>query len=80
MGRKVEYFCDACSTSFGEMNHINVKNSDVRLSYPTQTGHWAQKKIPAACKEYHFCTVNCLRDWLKRQLDAIKLEKNEIIV
>ena len=72
MGRKVEYYCDECKELFGERNHINIKNGDVRCSYfEPKNKEWRQKKFPIKCTEYHFCGIGCLTNWLNKMYVAL---------
>lgn len=62
--RKEIYACDACKREFGNAPHINVKSGQVCISYINPNGEWRSASISAKCREYHFCTCQCLAEWL----------------
>ena len=82
MGLVQTYYCDACKRHFGETTHLNLKSSNLFVSYYEKQSlkhpeGWRQKRCLVNCKEYHFCDQLCLNKWLNELVDRTKGAINE---
>ena len=70
-----EYGCDNCRKRFGENKHLNIKRTEVFISYFREDiGEWKQANLKAKCQEYHFCDTNCLKEFLDKKIKEIETE------
>jgi len=75
--RKVLYYCDCCEKELGDNPHIHVRNAEVAIAHKQMGVTWKDRYVrTVGCKEYQFCNVKCLSNFLEPKvaqiLDEIK--------
>ena len=82
MGRRVEYYCDACGKSFGNETHLNIKQGRLYLSWfddvtGLESDIWRQKEVKFGCNELHFCNANCMMVYIGNKVKDVEYSLEE---